>query len=163
MKKKTIIAQLIVSGLPTNLRQTPDQVADTILEHLGLDQRFIGCHKANARRVNLKRSQPTTASIIIRMLSHDARDIVLEAAARKRRTSKLLVRDILGGKGEVVFYINKMQSTYIANLAYQAREAKKRLRWRSTWTNNGIVYVKTSDQSSAIAISLLSQLEALTK
>lgn len=156
-------AQLIVSGLPVGFQQSPDDIANAIFTHLGLEDKFTAVHKGPSRLVNMKRPDPKSSSIIIRMLSHDACDIVLEAAARKRRGSKLLVKNIFGGEGEDAFYINKMQSPYVANLALQARQAKRRLGWRSVWVDNGNVCIKTTDQAQVISISLLSQLESLTR
>lgn len=156
-------AELIVSGLPLGLQQPPDDVANAIFAHIGLDDKFAAAHKGPARLVNSKKPQPSSTSIIIRMFSSEACDMVLEAASRKRRTSKLYVNNILGGDGDAVFYINKMQSSYLANLAFQAREAKRRLGWKGVWTNNGNISIKVNEQSPAISISLLAQLEALTK
>lgn len=97
------------------------------------------------------------------MISHDTCNLVLETAVLRQKSSKLLCKDILGGNSESVFYIDKMHSSYIANLAFQAREAKKRLGWESVWMYNGNVCIKTTDQSPVITISLLSQLEAIAK
>lgn len=120
-------AELIVSGLPPRPNMTPDQIADALFAYLDRPKNIAKCHKAASRFVLSKNPQATTSSAIIRMLSHDACDIVLEAVAPKRKSTKLLVREILGGESESVFYVNKMQSQYVANLTYQAWQAKKRL------------------------------------
>lgn len=142
---------------------TPDQIADALFAYLDIPKNITESHKAASRFVNNKNPQASSSSVIIRMLSHDAGDIVLEAAARKRKLTKSLVREILGGETDSVLYVNKMQPQYVANLAFQARQAKKRLGWKSVWVYNGNICIKTTDQSPVITISLLSQLESISK
>lgn len=160
---RSSLSELIISGLPKNLNLDTSVICERIFAFLDLDRKFIEQYILDSRFVRHKKSQPVTNSLVIDMISDKVCEKVLSAAANKRKTLKLTVMNIFGINDESIIYINRMLSAYLQNVAFQARQAKKRLGWKSVSTFNGTVAIRLNDNSPPIIVSTLAQLENLSK
>lgn len=155
--------EIIISAFPKELQLTSEQFAQGLFAFLGLPAKFNDVYLRSVRFANIKRQNTTTKSLVIRMISRDLCEDILSAASQKRKSVKFTIRNIFGIDEESLIYVNKLQPTYIQHFAYMARQAKKRFGWKSVWTHAGNVCIKKTEQTPVITISLLSQLESISK
>lgn len=160
---RSSLSDLIVSGILKNLTMDINSICERLFAFLELDRKYIEFYFLGARFVRHKKSQPSSNSIVIEMISDVVCEKVLAASAAKRKSAKLSIRNILDIDDDSIIYINRMLPPYLQNVAFQARQAKKRLGWKSVSTFNGNVSIKMNDNSPLINVCTLAQLENLTK
>lgn len=156
-------SEIVVSSIPKDLTLTSDELAQGLFTFFGLPKKFYGVYLSSTRFANIKRQNATTNSLIFRMTSSEMCGDVLHSASQKRRVEKFTIKNIFGIDDDAIIYVNKMQPAYIHDLDYLTRQAEKRFGWRSVWTHAGNVCIKKTDQAPYITISLISQLEAISK
>lgn len=155
-------AELIVNGVPKDLNLTCVEIASKIFNFIGLESKFVDNFLLGARLVKPKNPEITKISVIIEMVSDKACEKVLAVAAQKRKTVKFSLNNIFGIQNDSLLYLSKMLPPYFHNLAFHARQAKKRLGWKSVGTHGSNITVKINDQSPQITVTTMAQLQAIT-
>lgn len=153
-------SEIIISGIAQGINMPKNETAQKILEFIDCTgQHFI---PLDVREVNSRRTDNSSKSIVIEMISDKVCDKVLQRAATTRKTVDLTNANIFNVDNQSKIYVNKMLPPYYENLAYKARVAKKEKKLTTTWVNNGNVCVKQTEQQRPAAVATMSQLSHMS-
>lgn len=155
---RTPTTEIIITGIPKQMQLEPNQIAKQVLDFIDLPFDDFKTHILEVRPVKQKGPLSTYNSIILDCVSHRICEKIIQFAARKRRVTPLSARIIFNLNVDSIIYINHMLSPYYQQLAYQARQQKKALNWKSSWVNNSNIYIKKTDSSRPSRIATTSQL-----
>lgn len=153
-------SELVMSGFPTNLPDSPINLAKKILIALGLGD--LVNHVLAARE--LKKKNPSanatraTTSLVVVLTSNSVCDAIIGA---KRSRRDLKISDALGMQAPGNIFVNELLPSDLYNLLRQTKTRAAQSHYKYVWVRNGTIRVRKDDGQSIIDINTPADLEKL--
>ena len=148
LKQKSIVLNLVVKGIPELPTETPDSINHIISQVLQLLSVSI---VFKAKRIG-KKSNNLVRLILLSVNNLTDKASILAASKSHKITASMITVDNnpLGTSSDMI-YLDEHLTPYTVHLLKKARELKQ-IGVKYVWSKNGIVLVRSSDNSAPVII-----------
>lgn len=149
-------SELVVSGIPSDIDLTLDEITTKILHRLDLDR--MSHHVLSSRpflqnqirHLNGEPSSVSTFSYIIKLSSTDVRDHIIDV---KRQSGQFTAVDLFQAGPVVIVYMNEFLSAPQYNLLRRTREFARQRNYDRVWVRFSTIYLRKSRDSPNLTIN----------
>lgn len=158
MNHDKYIKSLYINGIPQDPDDQPQALVKKLATEMGI---ALGTGEIEdvfrVRSKTTKDAKPPT--LIVKFTNITQRDAFYKA--RKILVSNNITSGTLGLNDNQPIYINEHLDKEQQNLFYHARQLKRDYGYKHAWTFHGVVYVRKNQDTEAVRVSSIADLEML--